>query len=75
MAEIVNGAYGVGTVTANYVQIWFRRFRSVGFQKKLDVLEQHQLIPKNTMNRVSICEALAKRNEFDPFLKRRVTGD
>ncbi|GFW44066.1 hypothetical protein TNCV_998311 [Trichonephila clavipes] len=27
-AEIVNGVYGLGTVTANYVQFWFRRFRS-----------------------------------------------
>ncbi|GFU67296.1 transposable element Tcb1 transposase [Trichonephila clavipes] len=27
------------------------------------------------MDRISICEALAKRNEMDPFLKRMVTGD
>ncbi|GFY15344.1 mariner transposase [Trichonephila clavipes] len=27
------------------------------------------------MNRILICEALAKRNEIDPFLKRMVTGD
>ncbi|GFV36713.1 putative DD34D transposase [Trichonephila clavipes] len=27
------------------------------------------------MDQVSICEALAKRNEIDPFLKRMVTGD
>ncbi|GFW09786.1 integrase catalytic domain-containing protein [Trichonephila clavipes] len=27
-AEIVNGAYGADTVTANYVQFWFRGFRS-----------------------------------------------
>ncbi|GFW41933.1 histone-lysine N-methyltransferase SETMAR [Trichonephila clavipes] len=27
-AEIVNGVYGADTVTANYVQFWFRRFRS-----------------------------------------------
>ncbi|GFV85770.1 mariner transposase [Trichonephila clavipes] len=27
------------------------------------------------MDRISICEALAKRNEIDPFLKRMVTGD
>ncbi|GFX30520.1 pro-neuregulin-2, membrane-bound isoform [Trichonephila clavipes] len=35
----------------------------------------HQLTPKNMMNRISICEAFAKRNKIDPFLKRRVTGD
>ncbi|GFT25006.1 mariner Mos1 transposase [Trichonephila clavipes] len=27
------------------------------------------------MDRISICEALAKRNERDPFFKRMVTGD
>ncbi|GFW81688.1 transposase [Trichonephila clavipes] len=27
------------------------------------------------MDRISICEALAKRNEIDPFLKLMVTGD
>ncbi|GFR33152.1 histone-lysine N-methyltransferase SETMAR [Trichonephila clavata] len=28
VAEIVNEIYGLGTGTANYVQFWFRRFRS-----------------------------------------------
>ncbi|GFU70822.1 mariner transposase [Trichonephila clavipes] len=27
------------------------------------------------MDRISICEALTKQNEIDPFLKRMVTGD
>ncbi|GFT82476.1 mariner Mos1 transposase [Trichonephila clavipes] len=27
------------------------------------------------INRIFICEALANRNEIDPFLKRMVTGD
>ncbi|GFW13112.1 mariner transposase [Trichonephila clavipes] len=27
------------------------------------------------MDRISICEVLAKRNEIDPFLKRIETGD
>ncbi|GFX83672.1 hypothetical protein TNCV_349361 [Trichonephila clavipes] len=27
------------------------------------------------MNRISLCKALAKRNEIGPFLKRMVTGD
>ncbi|GFU47418.1 histone-lysine N-methyltransferase SETMAR [Trichonephila clavipes] len=123
-AEIVHGVYGADIVKANYVQFWFRRFRSgifdvtgtgrpfvenvdkiteiievdsrvssiiaeelniehktvlnqlrkVGFSKKLDVWVPHQLTPKN-MDRISICEALAKRNEIDPFLKQVVTGD
>ncbi|GFV43556.1 histone-lysine N-methyltransferase SETMAR [Trichonephila clavipes] len=129
VAEIANGVYGAGTVTANYVQFWFRGFRSgifdvkdaprtgrlvvenvdkitevikvdrhvssrsisqklkidlktvlshlrkVGLKKKLHVWVPHQLTPKNMMDRISICEALAKRNEIDPFLKWMVTGD
>ncbi|GFV50787.1 hypothetical protein TNCV_503651 [Trichonephila clavipes] len=27
------------------------------------------------MHRISVCEALAKRNDIDPFLKRMVTGE
>ncbi len=27
------------------------------------------------MDQIFICEALAKRNEIDPFFKRMVTGD
>ncbi|GFT38652.1 hypothetical protein TNCV_4627041 [Trichonephila clavipes] len=27
------------------------------------------------MDRISICEAFAKRNEIDPFLKRMLIGD
>ncbi|GFX08086.1 tyrosine-protein phosphatase 99A [Trichonephila clavipes] len=34
VAEIVNGVYGVDTVTANYVQFWFRPFRSGIFDVK-----------------------------------------
>ncbi|GFW01182.1 histone-lysine N-methyltransferase SETMAR [Trichonephila clavipes] len=129
VAETATGVYGADTVTANYVQFWFRRFRSgifdvkdaprtgrsvvenvdkiteiievdrqvsspciaqelkidhktvlrhlrqVEFKKKLHVWVPHQLTPKNMMNRISICEGLAKRNEIDPFLKRMVTGD
>ncbi|GFX11879.1 histone-lysine N-methyltransferase SETMAR [Trichonephila clavipes] len=105
VAEIANGVYGANTVTANYVQFWFRRFRSeiievdqhvssrsitqelkidhkivlshlrkVGFKKMLHVWVPHQLTPKNMMDRISIYEALAKRNEIDPFLKRMMTG-
>ncbi|GFY10060.1 histone-lysine N-methyltransferase SETMAR [Trichonephila clavipes] len=34
LAEIVNGVYGADTITANYVQFWFRRFRSGTFDVK-----------------------------------------
>ncbi|GFY04372.1 histone-lysine N-methyltransferase SETMAR [Trichonephila clavipes] len=33
-AEIANGVYGADTVTANYVQFWFRQFRSGIFDFK-----------------------------------------
>ncbi|GFV48320.1 histone-lysine N-methyltransferase SETMAR [Trichonephila clavipes] len=45
----------------------------VGFKKKLDIWMPHQLTPKSMMVRISICEALAKQNEIDAFLKRMVT--
>ncbi|GFV38378.1 histone-lysine N-methyltransferase SETMAR [Trichonephila clavipes] len=47
----------------------------VGFKKKVHIWLPHQLTPKYMMGRISICEALAKRNEIDPFIKRLVTGD
>ncbi|GFT60048.1 histone-lysine N-methyltransferase SETMAR [Trichonephila clavipes] len=34
VAEIANGVYGVSTGTANYVEFWFRRFRSGIFDVK-----------------------------------------
>ncbi|XP_025163395.1 histone-lysine N-methyltransferase SETMAR-like [Harpegnathos saltator] len=46
-----------------------------GFKKKLDVWVPHELMQKNMMDRISICEVLTKRNEIEPFLKRMVTGD
>ncbi|GFU59838.1 hypothetical protein TNCV_4726061 [Trichonephila clavipes] len=39
VAEIVNGVYGADTVIANYVQFWFRRFRSAGSLETNDWLE------------------------------------
>ncbi|GFT50249.1 histone-lysine N-methyltransferase SETMAR [Trichonephila clavipes] len=47
----------------------------VEFKKKLDVWVPHQLTPKTMMDRITICESLAKRNEIDTFLKRMVTGN
>ncbi|GFY23543.1 putative DD34D transposase [Trichonephila clavipes] len=50
-------------------------FSKVEFKKKLHVWVPHQLTPKCMMDRISISEALAKRNEIDQFLKRMVTED
>ncbi|GFU97984.1 histone-lysine N-methyltransferase SETMAR [Trichonephila clavipes] len=49
--------------------------RKVGFKKKLHVWVPRHSPLKDMMNGISICEALAKRNEIDPFLNRMVTGD
>jgi len=43
--------------------------------KKLDVWVPHDLTMQNLMNRISICEALLKRNEIEPFFKRLIIGD
>ncbi|GFU01368.1 histone-lysine N-methyltransferase SETMAR [Trichonephila clavipes] len=129
VVEIAKGIYGLDTVTADYMQFWFRRLhsgifdvkdaprtsrpvvenvdkipeiievdrhvssrsiaqelkinhktvfshlRKVGFKKMLHVWVSHQLTPKNMMDRISICETLAKRNEIDPLLKRMVIGN
>ncbi|GFY11666.1 histone-lysine N-methyltransferase SETMAR [Trichonephila clavipes] len=49
--------------------------RKIVFKKKLHVWVPQRLTRKNMMDRISICEALAKRNEIDPFLKRMMIGD
>ncbi|XP_046820280.1 histone-lysine N-methyltransferase SETMAR-like [Vespa crabro] len=90
-AEIVNGVYGPDNkiievdrhVSSRSIaqelkidhKTVLNHLHKVGFKKKLDVWVLHQLTTKNMMDRISICEALAKRNEIDPFLKRMVTGD
>ncbi|GFX36880.1 histone-lysine N-methyltransferase SETMAR [Trichonephila clavipes] len=56
-------------------KIVLNHLSKVGFKKKLHIWLSHQLTPKNMMDRISICETMAKRNEIDPFLKRMVTGD
>ncbi|GFV73637.1 histone-lysine N-methyltransferase SETMAR [Trichonephila clavipes] len=47
----------------------------VGFKKKLHVWVPHQINTKNITERISICKALAKRKEIDPFFKWMVTGE
>ncbi|GFX83585.1 histone-lysine N-methyltransferase SETMAR [Trichonephila clavipes] len=53
-------------------KIVLSHLRKIGFKKIHDFWVSHQ---KNAMDRISICEALAKRNEIDLFLKRMLTGD
>jgi len=35
----------------------------------------HDLIVKNLMDRIFICESLLKQNEIESFFKRLITGD
>ncbi|GFV69425.1 histone-lysine N-methyltransferase SETMAR [Trichonephila clavipes] len=44
-------------------QTVLNHLRKVGLKKKLAVRVPYQLTPKNMMDQISICEALAKRNE------------
>ncbi|EFN78260.1 Histone-lysine N-methyltransferase SETMAR, partial [Harpegnathos saltator] len=46
-----------------------------GYKKKLDVWVLHELSAKNMIDRINICDALLKRNEIEPFLKRVITDD
>ena len=39
MAVIVNGVYDVNTVTANYTQFWFCRFRADFFMLKMHLAQ------------------------------------
>ncbi|GFX03752.1 histone-lysine N-methyltransferase SETMAR [Trichonephila clavipes] len=46
VAKIVKGVYDVDTVTANYLQFWFRRFRS-GILKVKDAPRTCRLVVEN----------------------------
>ncbi|GFV89854.1 histone-lysine N-methyltransferase SETMAR [Trichonephila clavipes] len=58
-------------ITAQELKIDHKKVLShlskVELKKKLIVWVPHQLTPKNMMYRISICEALAKRNAIDHF--------
>ncbi|GFX06100.1 histone-lysine N-methyltransferase SETMAR [Trichonephila clavipes] len=53
----------------------FKPFEQSWIQKEARCLGATPNNTKNMMDRISICKALAKRNEIDSFLKRMVTGD
>ncbi|GFW15559.1 histone-lysine N-methyltransferase SETMAR [Trichonephila clavipes] len=74
IAEIIEGSRSIIQKLKIDHKTVLNHLRKVGFKKKLNVCVRHQLTPKNIMGRLSICEALANRNEMDSFLKRIVTG-
>ncbi|GFW66054.1 histone-lysine N-methyltransferase SETMAR [Trichonephila clavipes] len=55
MAEIVNGVYSADTVTANYVQFWFRWFRS-GISDVKDAPGTGRPVVKNVDKIIEIIE-------------------
>ena len=78
--EIVESDRHVSTISIaqelNIAQktVW-NHLNKAGYKKKLDVWVQHELMQKNLMDRISICESLLNRNKINPFLKRMVTSD
>ena len=47
----------------------------LGLVKKLDIWIPHELKEIHLTKRINACDLHLKRNEFDPFLKRIITGD
>ncbi|GFW60645.1 histone-lysine N-methyltransferase SETMAR [Trichonephila clavipes] len=87
-AEIENGVYDVDTVTANYAQFWFRRFRSGIFHVKDAPHTGRPVIQKEArcLGATSIntkkhdesnfhLRSIGKQKKIDPFLKRMVPGE
>ncbi|KAF7381282.1 hypothetical protein HZH68_016157 [Vespula germanica] len=52
-----------------------KKLKQLGYVKKLDLWVPHQLKEIHSMQLISICDSLLKRNEIDPFLKRQITGN
>ena len=52
-----------------------RHIQRLGLVKKLDIWIPHELKEIHLTKRINACDFHLKRNEFDPFLKRIITGD
>ena len=52
-----------------------RHIQRLGLVKKLDIWIPHELEEIHLTNRIKGSNLHLKRNEFDPFLKRIITGD
>ena len=51
------------------------RIQRLEVVKKLDIWIPHELKEIHLTNRKNACDSHPKRNEFDPFLKRIITGN
>ena len=52
-----------------------RHIQRLRLIKKLDIWISHELKDTNLTKRINACDLHPKRNEFDLFLKRIITGD
>ena len=52
-----------------------RHIQHLGLVKKLDIWIRHELKEIHLIKRINACDLHLKRNEFDPFFKRIITGD
>ena len=52
-----------------------RHIQRLGLVKKLDIRISHKLKEINLTKRINACDLQLKRNEFDLFLKRMITGE
>ena len=53
----------------------YRYIQRLEHVKKLDIWIVHELTEIHLTKRINACDLHLKRNEFDPFLKRIITGD
>ena len=52
-----------------------RNIQLLGLVKTLDIWIPHKSKEIHLTKRINACDLHLKRNEFDPFLKRIITGD
>ena len=52
-----------------------RHIQRLGLVKKLDIWIPHELKEIHLTKRINACDLHFKRNEFDPFSERIITGD
>ena len=52
-----------------------RHIQRLGLVKKLDIWIPHELKEIHLTNNINACDLHLKRNKFDSFLKRIITGD
>ena len=52
-----------------------RHIQRLGLVEKLDIWILHELKEIHSTKRINACDLHLKRNKFDPFFERIITGD